>query len=391
MGNTVEDTVREKFAMVLRCGAGPADISLSADVVDGYGLTSMDKVDFLASVAEDTGVALSSFSEEELGAMRTVGDVIELFSRQPASLAGGDVRVCSDGMTRAVTVPISMCSGSSAIYSQIGDWTWEAVSTACGANALTARTTDGYPAYLGFYYFRVLGGRIVHPHGLALGDELHVTSRVFAYGSQSALTLHRLAPAELGLADKQLEPLEYYDNPHPDCLYVENVNRWMARSSPASNKGLIAAAPPEFAYRHLSSIPVRHSPRPVLARARDAVSFYPDVRADVVQTFDYRLDPVSDINGVGLLYFASYFTIFDKALLARWRAVGRSDRDFLTRRVVNQRIGYFGNADPGASFTITIRTWRGGERSDVEIADMAMREAGTGRVLAIAGVEIRVP
>jgi probable biosynthetic protein (TIGR04098 family) len=112
------------------------------------------------------------------------------------------VRVVNDHcLARQVIVSPGMCSGGSLIFSRIGDWTWEAVAAACRTNVHAARTASGQPAYLSFYYYRVRGGKIVHPHGLTFGDELQVTSRVFQFGSSSVLTLHRLAPAGLDLAD----------------------------------------------------------------------------------------------------------------------------------------------------------------------------------------------
>lgn len=149
------------------------------------------------------------------------------------------LRVVDDSsLSRRVVVSPGMCSGGSLIFGRIGDWTWEAVAAACRTNVHAARTAEGRPAYLSFYYYRVRGGKTVHPHGLTFGDELQVSSRVFQFGSRSVLTLHRLAPAELGLADLPLDPVEVYERPHPDCMYVENFNRWISRSRPDSNRGL---------------------------------------------------------------------------------------------------------------------------------------------------------
>ncbi|MGW0764535.1 LnmK family bifunctional acyltransferase/decarboxylase [Streptomyces sp. NPDC002676] len=298
-------------------------------------------------------------------------------------------------LSRRVTVSPGMCSGGSLIFGRIGDWTWEAVAAASGTNVHAARTAEGQPVYLSFYYYRVRGGRTVHPHGLAFGDELQVDSRVFQFGSQSALTLHRLAPAELGLTDGPLKPSEVYDEPHPDCLYVENVNRWVARSRPGSNQGLAEVAPPDFAYADLPRLPSDYSPRTFVGRAREAGSFHSEdprglVPAGPVHTFEYALDVTRDLNGAGLVYFAAYFSIFDTALLSLWRSLGRSDQGFLRRKVVDQKLGYFGNADPGAVFTISVRRWHSEADPRTEIADMAMRDAATGRLLAVASIELEL-
>jgi probable biosynthetic protein (TIGR04098 family) len=302
------------------------------------------------------------------------------------------VRVVNDHcLARQVIVSPGMCSGGSLLFSRIGDWTWEAVAAACRTNVHAARTTNGQPAYLSFYYYRVRGGKIIHPHCLTFGDELQVTSRVFQFGSHSVLTLHRLAPADLDLGDI-LDPAEVYDRPHPDCMYVENLNRWISRSRAGTNQGLAEVAPADFRFAHLPRVPNEYSPRTPVGRARGAGSFCAPAppgysAAGPEQTFEYELDTTRDINGAGLVYFASYFSIFDTALLRLWRSLGCSDEQFLQRRVIDQKVGYFGNADPGAVFVITVRRWQSSTQPEIEIADMALRDSVTGALLAVTAVE----
>lgn len=306
------------------------------------------------------------------------------------------VRVANDHcLARQVIVSPGMCSGGSLLFSRIGDWTWEAVAAACRTNVHAARTASGQPAYLSFYYYRVRGGKIIHPHCLTFGDELQVTSRVFQFGSQSVLTLHRLAPADLDLPDT-LDPAEVYELPHPDCMYVENVNRWISRSRPGTNQGLAEVAPADFQYEHLPRVPNQYSPRTPVGRARGAGSFCvpaPQGYAPVghEQAFEYELDVTRDINGAGLVYFASYFSIFDTALLRLWRSLGCTDEQFLHRRVIDQRIGYFGNADLGAVFVITVRRWRSSTQPGTEIADMTLRDSVSGALLAVTALETETP
>jgi probable biosynthetic protein (TIGR04098 family) len=303
-----------------------------------------------------------------------------------------DGAACGSGASRHVIVSPGMCSGGSLIFGRIGDWTWDAVSESCGMNVHTARTASGQPAYLSFYYYRVRGGNLVHPHGLTFGDELRVTSRVFQFGGQSAITLHRIAPAGLPLPDGDLDPAEVYENPHPDCLYAENFNRWLARGQAGGNRGLALVAPPDFSYRDLPTLPNAYSPRALVGRARAAGGFHPDgpegfVEAAPPLSFEYTLDVVRDMNGAGLMYFASYFSVFDTGLLRLWRSLRRTDAQFLRRRVMDQRIGYFGNADPGAVFTIGMRAWSSRAHPRTEVVDMAMRDKATGQLIAVGAVE----
>lgn len=301
----------------------------------------------------------------------------------------------NSSLSRQVVVTPGMCSGGSLVFGAIGDWTWESVKAACRTNVYAARTEKGQPAYLSFYYYRVRGGNVVHPHGLTFGDELQVSSRVFHFGSQSVLTLHRLAPARLGLADTPLDPVEVYELPHPDCMYAENLNRWISRSDPGTNLALAKVAPPDFAFADLPRLPNQYSPRTLVGRARQAGGFCSPAPpgfavAGPECTFEYALDTARDINGAGLVYFASYFSIFDTALLRLWRSLGRSDEQFLRRRVIDQKMGYFGNADPGAVFTITIRRLRSAARPEIEIADMMLCDSATDRMLAVTAVELEL-
>ncbi|MFD7966086.1 LnmK family bifunctional acyltransferase/decarboxylase [Streptomyces zaomyceticus] len=295
--------------------------------------------------------------------------------------------------SRHVVVAPGMCSGGSLVFGRIGDWTWEVVSESCRINVHAARTADGDPAYLSFYYFHVRGGDVVHPHGLTFGDELRVDSRAFQFGSQSVITLHRLAPAGLELPDGPLDPAEVYEHPHPDCLYAENFNRWIARTTAGSNRDLARVTPPDFGYQELPLLPNAYSPRSFVGRARATGSFHPEgppgfEEAGKPLTYDYGLDVVRDLNGAGLMYFASYFAVFDTMLLRLWRSLGRTDEQFLRRKVIDQKIGYFGNADPGTAFEVTVRRWRSTGSPDVEIADMALREAATGQLIAVTAIEI---
>lgn len=299
-------------------------------------------------------------------------------------------------LSRHVIVSPGMCGGGSLLLGRIGDWTWDAVSAACRTNVHGARNRDGEPAYLSFYYFRIQGGTAVQPHGLSFGDELRVSSRVFGLGSRSAVTLHRLAPANLDLPDVPLDPAEYHERRHPSCLYAETFNRWVSRTLSGSNSSLTEISPPDFTYEHLPHLPNAYSPRTVVGRARQAASFYPGgpegyVPAGPALTLTYELDPVRDLNGAGLIYFNAFFSIFDTALLALWRTAGRQDAEFVRRRVSDQRIGFFGNADIGSIFTITAQRWRvpGADRG--EIADLQLREAQTGRLISIAGIKLDPP
>ncbi|HEY4456338.1 MAG TPA: LnmK family bifunctional acyltransferase/decarboxylase [Pseudonocardiaceae bacterium] len=307
---------------------------------------------------------------------------------------GAAPALLDDGqLTRTVTVTPGMSGSGALIFGQMGDWTWDAVRSACGTNVYVAHNAEGDPTYLSFYYFHVLGSPGLHPYGLAFGDELEVTSRVFDFGRSSVLTLHRIARAGTELPPGPLEPDEFYQGRHADCIYVENFNRWITRGRKDSNQGLVESTPVGFRHSHLPRLPNAYSPRVACTTARRHGTFHPDgppghIAVGPPFVTEYTLDPVRDVNAVGLAYFAAYFSIVDGALLRLWRTLGRSAAQFLRRRVLEHQLGYFGNADLDATLEITVALWRDPATPDVEVADVAVREQHTDRLLAVAEVRV---
>lgn len=290
---------------------------------------------------------------------------------------------------RTEIVRPGMCGHNSLFVGQIGDWTWDAVSASCGVDVLRARDRAGHPAYLSFYYYRVRGSRRFHLRSPTFGDRLHVSSRLFGYGSESVLTVHRIRRAADG-DPEPIEPEEFFSYRDERSLYVENFNRWVSRGGAEGNEALAKASPPDFQHSHLPVLPERYSPRRAYDSARKDLTFLggaaPAPAAEL--TVEYEVDPSRDLNGAGLLYFASYFSIVDWALLRLWRALGRADQSFLDRVVVDQQICYLGNADAGRALQVRLRdrgrTGPGGR----EVVDVVLRERDCGRLLAVCTLQL---
>lgn len=83
----IETTARDNLARVLESDTRPEDLDLDTDMADGYGLTSLNKVLFLMSVCDDTGVSLSEFTEPDVAGMRTLRDVTAALSRHAGTAA----------------------------------------------------------------------------------------------------------------------------------------------------------------------------------------------------------------------------------------------------------------------------------------------------------------
>lgn len=314
---------------------------------------------------------------------------------QPAATLippAGAARLLDDGtLTRTELITPGRCGPNSLFFGCLGDWTWDAVSQACSVNAYDARDAAGAPAYLSFSYFRIRGSRRINPLSLTFGDRLQIASKVFGQGSESVLTLHRVRHDD-GTPPAPLDPEQFHSSTDQDTLHVEIFNRWISRTKPDSNQGLTRNAPVGFRYRHLPSLPPRYSPRLVFAQIRENGAFAPDPEPPraVAEPFhtEYRVEPSRDLNGVGLLYFASYFSIIDWALLRLWRHLGRDDRSFLRRLVLDQRLCYLGNADADAVLDVALTRRPALADPTDELIDLVLTEKPAGRVLAVAALRL---
>jgi hypothetical protein len=66
--------ITDEFCRVVP-GIDGTELELDADMVDRYGLTSLNKVVFLSSACTTTGVSLAAFTEQDLAELRTLADV----------------------------------------------------------------------------------------------------------------------------------------------------------------------------------------------------------------------------------------------------------------------------------------------------------------------------
>jgi probable biosynthetic protein (TIGR04098 family) len=303
-------------------------------------------------------------------------------------------------VVRTEMVNASMCGQNSLFCGRIGDWTWDAVSALCGIQVLNAQNSLGQHTYLSFYYYHLSGGRLFHLHTPAFGDLLHITSTVFGFGSESVLTLHRITRTPAGhdpdptMLDAPVDPEEFYSSRAPNCLYVENFNRWITRGSSEGNSNLLSSSPLGFDHSHLPTLPRKYSPRIAYHDARTHQTFLPQGREGFSPLrepveLEYLVDASRDLNGVSLLYFASYFSIVDWAVLQFWHSLGRTDADFLSREVLNQKLCYLGNADTDTIIAIDLQGFARDSDPAEQYVDVVLREADTRRVLAVCTLHLR--
>jgi probable biosynthetic protein (TIGR04098 family) len=322
----------------------------------------------------------------------------ELLAFRPSPVLFTQVeRTGPASLRRLVTVQPGMCGPLQSLAACVGDWTWETVGSVCGLDVAKARDDRGTPSYLAFYYFRILSEGRLGVRDLTFGDRLEVQSRVFQAGRLSVLTVHRIRHIAENLSTPDDVPFgatEAYTAPRPDSLYVENLNTWVTRRHTSSNVGLLRRAPVGFRHDHLPTLPAAFSPGDLCAQARSAHVFADPARTGWVPTLpdteaDHEIDVVRDVNGVGLLYFASLFSIAERAVHQVWRSRGRSGRSFLERTLNDARLCYVGNADLDATLRVRMRTSHDPHDPAHEKTDVVIRDLSTDRTIALGAFRHR--
>lgn len=317
--------------------------------------------------------------------------------REPIS-PPGPVPQLLDGhsLYRRVMLTPAMCGHNSLFLAQVADWTWDTVSTACGTDMYREKNEGGLPTYLSFFYLRVSAGPAMQMHQFTFGDVIDVVTTAFNFGStESMLTLHRVARAsQNGAFPRPVDPVELYERRDEGCLYVESVNRWITRSRPGSNEALVKSSPGGIATRHLPVLPDRYSPRLSYDVARKAETFHDVASPDyepVVDDFtvDYTIDAARDLNGVGLVFFASFNSMIDSALLKLWRHLGRDVHSFLNRVVRDRRICYTANAEIDSTLQIRFRSWRRRDDPRREVFNVVFRDPARDRVVLVSTLQIQ--
>jgi len=158
----------------------------------------------------------------------------------------------------------------------------------------------------------------------------------------------------------------------------------------AGQQGLCSATPEGFHFQRLPGVPPDLSPRQHYDEARQRGHFaHPvDYRSLTTYQFSYSVDVSRDFNGVGLLYFSTFFSIVDKTVSAVWEDLGRSYQEYFDRRVTAERVLFLGNADAGALLSLNATLRARPDQSGPEHLDIQVVERATGRLLAIADVLI---
>jgi probable biosynthetic protein (TIGR04098 family) len=310
-------------------------------------------------------------------------------NRAVPQLLGGDT------LSRRVTITPSMCGHNSLFVAQLADWTWETVSVTCGTDMYNEKNESGLATYLSFFYLRMLAGPAAQMHQFTFGDVIDVVTTAFNFGTESMLTLHRIERVSHNSASPHpVDPVEFFERRDDGCLYVESVNRWITRSRPESNEALVKSSPKGIATRHLPVLPDRYSPRLAYDLARRTGTFHDLTSPDyepVVEEYvvDYTIDAARDLNGVRLVFFASFVSIIDSGLLKLWKHLGRDVESFLNRVVHDRQICYTANAENDSNLRLTFRSWRRRDDPREEVFNVVIREPARDRLVLVSTLNIR--
>lgn len=77
MPTDLDTLAREQLSQVLRDHPHPVALDPNEDLVETYGITSLNKVLFLTSLCKAAEVGLDNFTEDDLARMRTLGNVVD--------------------------------------------------------------------------------------------------------------------------------------------------------------------------------------------------------------------------------------------------------------------------------------------------------------------------
>jgi hypothetical protein len=77
MPTDLDTLARERLSQVLRDHPDPVALDPNEDLVETYGITSLNKILFLTSLCKAAEVGLDNFTEDDLARMRTLGSVVD--------------------------------------------------------------------------------------------------------------------------------------------------------------------------------------------------------------------------------------------------------------------------------------------------------------------------
>lgn len=233
-----------------------------------------------------------------------------------------------------------------------GDRHWQALARLCGRAPQHWLDAHGRRAYAAFAYLRLSQARL---RQVDEGRNLHIASATAAIGRAQAWSRHRLA----------------CEGQRIGCLDLLSVFVGRQDSSNRSVRRVDLRA---------DDAPPSDQAATLLARAKALRMTTTHARPDGdAPTLVVKPCPRSDFNGAGLLYFASFTAMADRAL---WQWGMLSQRD----AVLDRECVFLGNTDPGAELSVALVDHRGDAQARVSTVRIACMSSH--RVLAQLRVHV---
>ena len=139
---------------------------------------------------------------------------------------------------RKVIVDMGLCGHNSLFIGRMGDWIWKSVEKITGVNVSRAMTKENIPSYLAYIYFQIQGGSELHLKNLIPDDNLEIVTSIYGIDEESILSLSRISYEGKSAGEKPVTLEELIEEPIPDAMYFQTLNRWISRQDQSSNEKL---------------------------------------------------------------------------------------------------------------------------------------------------------
>ena len=297
--------------------------------IESCGLDSFDLITLRTSIEASFGVSIPDESWAGLARLEDIA-TLPCFSHSdrqaepavpaPAGATGGEREASvTPGRSmrhRAIEMPQMALSGLSEawLFKELGDIHWAMITRFLRTPSSAIQDELGDRLYATFTRIRLQA--TPHLRGFRENDDLAIDSTLKRYGASLYFADHAIRSTHANASATTMSTFAKYGERGNNTTLMKGAPRL-----PAPDEIEILSAPPEFAaeYRRRRSEP----------------------RTEELFHCEYEVLPPHDINGVGLIYFAAYPSIFD---LCIERAEGKGFlRSYST---VSKDICYLANAEP---------------------------------------------
>jgi len=285
-----------------------------------------------------------SVSDQAWGGIETLNDVLALSGAQPIVLRSQ--ATAKDRRSFSVNMPQMAMEGLSEswLFKELGDMHWGMITSGLGSQSSALKDGSGNRLYATFTRICYSLQQPLNAIGENTSLDLRGTISRFGAGTfvSDIALVHDLAAGEARL--------------------MSNFSRRGETTNTSLLKGQPTIPP---------GCPIPEVPPPAfMLEYRDRRAAIP---AAPLFESEYEIIPFHDVNGVGLLYFASYPIISDICSL-------RYSRDFGKRSTISRDVYYFANADIEDVLIFRVHKW---EQSDSSLhLETSLSRKSDGRLMA---------